>query len=449
MKAAEARAALHVQQQNVLADIDPKRARDGAKAKALTAAVQEKLGEVAVTLDDLANKWIAGYAAREHSDNGDLVAARYRNHVQPVLGKMRLEDLTTGMFSALLLAIGHSDKPTDAGKGRKRTRGATLTTLKQMYLWGCNNGHCASSPVLTLQGPGLGVKRVVRKRVLSPSEIKELHHRVEHSTMTPRWTHCVWLMLATGTRVFETTLAECAHIDLNAKTWLIPKANQKQVQGSANAEDHWIELSPFALVHAKALVDLARTGDAGTKQVLVKSGIYLFPSRLSAGAEKPADHKTFSHMVGDRQCPEPRKGRTQSSDELVLSGGRWTAHDLRRTMSTGMGELELRPDVIDLCQNHKINSDSPTAITSGMSGTYQHQKVRRLKKQAWLKWGAYLEKLTTEARADTVTNAAIAERAKERLAARFAQQAATARRTKIAKSAAKAGAPKAMKAGAA
>jgi integrase len=256
-------------------------------------------------------------------------------------------------------------------------------------------------------------------------------------------------MLATGTRVFETTLAECAHIDLNAKTWLIPKANQKQVQGSANAEDHWIELSPFALVHAKALVDLARTGDAGTKQVLVKSGIYLFPSRLSAGAEKPADHKTFSHMVGDRQCPEPRKGRTQSSDELVLSGGRWTAHDLRRTMSTGMGELELRPDVIDLCQNHKINSDSPTAITSGMSGTYQHQKVRRLKKQAWLKWGAYLEKLTTEARADTVTNAAIAERAKERLAARFAQQAATARRTKIAKSAAKAGAPKAMKAGAA
>jgi len=41
---------------------------------------------------------------------------------------------------------------------------------------------------------------------------------------------------------------------------------------------------------------------------------------------------------------------------LALSGGRWTAHDLRRTAATFMAALGVSGDVIDECLNHVIES---------------------------------------------------------------------------------------------
>jgi integrase len=48
-----------------------------------------------------------------------------------------------------------------------------------------------------------------------------------------------------------------------------------------------------------------------------------------------------------------RSAKTQS---LALSGGRWTAHDLRRTAATIMARLGVSNDVIDECLNHIIQS---------------------------------------------------------------------------------------------
>jgi len=41
---------------------------------------------------------------------------------------------------------------------------------------------------------------------------------------------------------------------------------------------------------------------------------------------------------------------------LVLPGGRWTPHDLRRSAATLMAELGVSGDVIDECLNHIIES---------------------------------------------------------------------------------------------
>ena len=43
-------------------------------------------------------------------------------------------------------------------------------------------------------------------------------------------------------------------------------------------------------------------------------------------------------------------------DSLVLSGGRWTAHDLRRTAGTLMASIDVSGDVIDECLNRVIES---------------------------------------------------------------------------------------------
>ena len=46
------------------------------------------------------------------------------------------------------------------------------------------------------------------------------------------------------------------------------------------------------------------------------------------------------------------KGRTKASSALLLSGGAWTPHDLRRSGATLMSRLGIDGDVIERCLNH-------------------------------------------------------------------------------------------------
>jgi hypothetical protein len=52
----------------------------------------------------------------------------------------------------------------------------------------------------------------------------------------------------------------------------------------------------------------------------------------------------------------PLRGRSNATTSLSLPGGRWTAHDLRRTAATFMAALGVSGDVIDECLNHVIES---------------------------------------------------------------------------------------------
>lgn len=453
MSLASARVELAAHQAHVATGRDPKDVRADKVATREAAVATAALGTSPVTLDDLVSRWLTDYCRKIHTDNGALVAARYRNHVQNKVGKLRLEHLKASSFTELLLHIEKDATGTLADKGMGRTRDLVLTMLQQIYGWAIRVGHTERNPVAALSLRDFGKKSKPRQRVLSLVEIKLLHHLVEHSTMRPRWKHFLWLMLASGTRVFETTLAEVNHFDLKAGTWFIPKENQKKLKGELPPRDHIVDLSPFAMRHVEALIHMASAGEADRRSavviesgdevvvdvptaVLTKSGKFFFPSRLRNGEESAADRKTFSHMVGDRQLPVPKHGRTQSSDELMLPGGRWTTQDLRRTMATQMGELEVRPDVIDRCQSHIVAGDSAS------TGVYQHQEVRGLMKAAWLKWGETLEQLISTAQTDTKTNQKIAEQAKERLKVRFEKQASTMKVTKLKNGTLKARQPK-------
>ena len=100
---------------------------------------------------------------------------------------------------------------------------------------------------------------------------------------------------------------------------------------------------------------------------LKKSDVWIYPNTDNT------DHvceKSITKQVGDRQLPAYRErmsGRSKHCDTLLLSGGKWTPHDLRRTGATTMGNLGIRPDVIELCLNHIEQNE--------MKRTYQHQKL--------------------------------------------------------------------------
>jgi hypothetical protein len=58
----------------------------------------------------------------------------------------------------------------------------------------------------------------------------------------------------------------------------------------------------------------------------------------------------------------------------------WVIHDLRRTMVTGMGDLGVRPDVIELCVNHVSGS------RAGVAGVYNRSELMAERRAAMLAW---------------------------------------------------------------
>ena len=122
-----------------------------------------------------------------------------------------------------------------------------------------------------------------------------------------------------------------------------------------NQRNHLIHLSDFA---AQQFAELATLREAD--RITGKPLPWVFPDSRGTG---PVCIKSFGKQLADRQSSESARlqNRTKSVDALVLEGGRWTAHDLRRTASTMMSQLGIPDDVINECQNH---------IKQGMSGLY-------------------------------------------------------------------------------
>ncbi len=152
----------------------------------------------------------------------------------------------------------------------------------------------------------------------------------------------IWLILSTACRVGEAMAARWEHIDLDAGRWYLPETK--------NERDHTIHLSAFALRQMKALAQLKEVGNDD------KPLPWVFPN---AAGDGPVCIKSFGKQLADRQRAvekKPMKRRTKAGQALVLAGGRWTAHDLRRTAATIMARLGTSTDVIDECLNHKVQS---------------------------------------------------------------------------------------------
>ena len=134
-----------------------------------------------------------------------------------------------------------------------------------------------------------------------------------------------------------------------------------------------MHLSDFAMVHVKALL-LAR----GASE-------YLLPGRTDEGEpDAPISDKFITKLTGDRQRSVPLKGRSKAVATLLLPRGKWTPHDLRRTMATCMRDLRISSDVIERCLNH-----APPPLV----GTYQTGELMPERKEAFEAWGVELQRL--------------------------------------------------------
>lgn len=328
-----------------------------------------------LTLAALFERWHSVELSRR-KDSGLEVRRCFAKDVIPALGAMPIEDITRGQIAELLDTV--------AKRGARIVARNLLGDLRQMYGYAIKRGFCENDPTSHLKRDDFG-RKVERSRVLSEAEVRSLAQLLPMAGMQESSVHAIWALLATGARVGEISSARLADIDLAAGVWVIPAENAK------NAKEHRVYLSTFAKAHIGALIERAER--LGAKWLLPAKNPNGSGSRWGAVCSK-----SLSKQIGDRQRGEdekPMKGRSPHITALELPGGRWTAHDLRRTAATLMGALGVRPDVIEKCLNH-VEQNRLVRI-------YQRQQLVEEQCAAWALLGDRLALLTRTDASNVVT----------------------------------------------
>jgi len=322
---------------------DPRALRQQAIEEAATQA-RARLEEQRrlMTVRDLFDHWarvelaphvLADGSRRGRKDGGEFIRRQLAKRIFPTLGHVAAANVTKADVLHVL------DEVTAAG--RLRTANVLLAALKQMFRFALTREIVDKNPLDVLTKRDAGGKETERDRVLTDDEIKALAVALPAANMSPRSVAAVWLILATGARVGEVMAATWDDVNLERGTWHLPETK--------NGRDHTIHLSAFARAQFATLAAHRETDEDD------KPLPWVFPSRAGDGAVCAA---SFGKQLADRQrTPERRiSSRSSRCDSLALDGGRWTAHDLRRTAATLMAGLGIGGDVIDECLNHVIES---------------------------------------------------------------------------------------------
>lgn len=370
-KAAATGRALSLQNTDVVREKIAKLNAKKAKLQADELAQQRRL-----TVRQVFDRWAATELAPHiggdgkrigRKDGGLYVREQFERRVFGTIGGIAVTDVR----KADLLAILDSVK----ADGKLRTANMLLADLKQMFRFAAEREIIEYSPIELVSKRKVGGKDIKRDRVLSDKELGALAKQLPIANLSRRTALGLWLILATGCRIGElmgavwvdckpkqlalqTTVdahnvaqksgaVQLGFVDLQSRTWYLPTTK--------NQRDHLIHLSDFAVKQFTELLSL-RELDRVTDQSMA----WVFPNSRGDG---PVCVKSFGKQLADRQSSASARlqNRTKSVDALVLEGGRWTAHDLRRTTSTIMSQLGISNDVINECENH---------IKQGMSGVY-------------------------------------------------------------------------------
>ena len=323
---------------------------------------------------ELASRVGADGRRRGRKDGGQYVHDQFQRRLFPKFGDLAVKELNRSAILTLLDSV--------KAEGKLTTANRLYADIKQMLDFALKRDLIERNPLDTIKKRDIGGKESARARVLSDDEVRKLVGALPIANMSQRSTTAIWLILATGCRVGEAMTAQWVHVDLDRKTWHLPVTK--------NEREHTIHLSAFAVRQLEALMairyeELERRREEDPK---ASPSPWVFPS---ADGTSHVNVKSFGKQLADRQRIAERrmKNRAKLTSSLVLPGGRWTAHDLRRTAATMMAQLGVSGDVIDECLNHMIESR--------VRRTYIRDRREAQQVGAFDLLGEHLDRLTSSA----------------------------------------------------
>jgi integrase len=278
--------------------------------------------------------------------------------ILPILGHMAVEDVKKAHIAAVVLNVKE--------RGTPRMAQLVFSTMRQMFRFAVEADLIETDPSASISKVRLVGRGAERDRVLTEAEVRQLFKALPTADLVKSTQLALLICLGTACRIGEALNASWADIDLKARTWRIPAANAK------NSREHIIWLSDFVIQQFQEL------------RALHPDSSWCFPARTGVG---PVCNKSVAKQVGDRQRGEqaPMSRRSPNTVGLLLPGGKWTPHDLRRTAATVMVSLGVAPAVVERCLNH--------VEQNRMARIYQRHSYRPEMEQAWRLLGERLELL--------------------------------------------------------
>lgn len=334
---------------------DPRHERTLLKERniALQQQARKEL-EGKLTVNALFTRWHT--QAINHRKDATEIERMFKKDILPRIGEYPVKDVKKADIVAVVDAITSRK----VGRMAKMLLGLT----RQMFQFAIEKDIIEFNPTANISKAKIGGKDVERDRVLNDDEIRALVKQLPNANLLKSTECAIWIALSTLCRIGELSKARVDDVDWDNGIWAIPASNSK------NGKAHTIYLSEFALRHFKELKSLAGT-DA-----------WFFANRSNTGF---VCDKSITVQIVGRQAKRVLKNRTKHSQALVLKGGRWTSHDLRRTGATLMGDLGIASNVIEKCLNH-TEADKIKRI-------YQRQALINEQKEAWMRLGEHLTAL--------------------------------------------------------
>ena len=291
---------------------------DPGKAKADARAAAAEVKRAAVTVSDLADRYILEHVPNNSKSWGDEAKRLLKKHILPAIGKMPLALVGPADISDLLFKMRKST-PVMAN----RTRAVLRTMFGRAEEWELR--PLGSNPVSVVKQRASETKR---ERRLTDFELKALGLTLKTSTEAPENIVAVRLALLAGMRKGEIQALRWEWIDLEAGEIRIPPAFHKT--GKKTGKTRVVHLCS-ALV--KALKGLTQT-----------IGCPFVVPGLPLKDGKGKDAKIISHrpFIG-LQNPWERireAAKLAIKDEPKDEDPGW--HDLRRTFASVGADLGLK-----------------------------------------------------------------------------------------------------------
>ena len=296
------------------------------------------------TVKKLVLGWFENYIEKERKQP-QQIKQLIDADIIPLLGDIELAKLSPALVTTALDKI--------VKRGARVHANKVLSALKQAFNYGVRRGALKENPAILLQGRDIGGIEKPRDRYLTTDEIKTLLLFLDsdNSRMSLQTKLAIKIILHTGIRSGELRLATWSEIDYQNSLWTIPKEHTKQDE--------------IMRIHLTEPVKVM------FKELHISSGSNFV---LSAKEDVPISPKALSRAINRIQ---ERVGIPH-----------WTAHDLRRSFCTQLGEtLHVDPVVIEKCLGHKMPK---------IMATYNKNEMLPQRKEALTRWSQYLEDLLGE-----------------------------------------------------
>ena len=245
------------------------------------------------------------------------------------------------------------DSIVDRGAAIRANR--VFEQFRSLCKWAIDRGFIDRSPCEGMRAPSPETKR---DRVLTDHEMRLVWKACE--AIGAPFGGVVRLLILTGARLREVAGMEWAEVDLQARTWTLPKARAK------NRRDHVVPLSDAAVE-----IIAARPRMGGSRFLFSTTGRTAVSGFSNAKKDIDAAIKA---VAGDGAEPVPH----------------WTLHDLRRTVATGLQKLGVRLEVTEAVLNHVSGS------RRGVVGIYQRHDWADEKRAALSAWGDRVAQIVEE-----------------------------------------------------